>query len=82
VGAQIAADALNVPVATVTSVGEGGAYGAALLAAYTEYSTVSLSDFLSDKVFNNVSEYLYTPKNTDDFNKYLSRFKDGLKNLI
>lgn len=58
VAQQVLADAIATPVAVGDSAGEGGAWGMALLAAYTAHaasaeagSTDSLSRFLSEQIF-------------------------------
>lgn len=52
VGQQILADALNVPITTMETAGEGGPWGMALLAAYMLHGgQTSLEDYLDEKVF-------------------------------
>ncbi|MDR0986578.1 MAG: ATPase [Ruminococcus sp.] len=79
-GAKAAADAFGVPVFTGVSAGEGGAYGAALLAAYLKNNDSKLDVFLSKKVFMKADETGYQP--TDDgikeFDEYYGRFIAGL----
>ena len=56
VGQKLMASALGVPVAVMESAGEGGAWGIALLAAYSKRKTAgeTLESYLSDKVFDKV----------------------------
>ncbi|MDR0903741.1 MAG: ATPase [Ruminococcus sp.] len=79
-GARAAANAFGVPVITGVSAGEGGAYGAALLAAYLHYNGTKLDEFLAKKVFANLNETVFEP--TDDgikeFDEYYGRFIAGL----
>ena len=53
VGQQILADALDVPISTMETAGEGGPWGMALLAAYSQQKAPgqSLEDYLQNRVF-------------------------------
>ena len=53
VGQQILADAVNAPVSVMSTAGEGGAWGIALLASYmmTKKDGESLAQFLDNRVF-------------------------------
>jgi sugar (pentulose or hexulose) kinase len=79
-GAEVAANAFGVPIATGVTAGEGGAYGAALLATFINYSDIPLDVFLSEKVFASVDETIFTPSvaGIKDFDEYYGRFIAGL----
>ena len=82
VGQRFLASALNVPVAVMESAGEGGAWGIALLAAFTarENKAQSLAQFLDQQVFSKFASSVMQP-NADDskgFAAYTERFKAGL----
>ncbi len=76
IGQKMMAAALNTPVATVKTAGEGGAWGIALLASYMVHKeyTQSLSDYLTKKVFagqveNEQQSDIEDVKGFDDFLK-------------
>lgn len=80
-GAKILASALNIPVVTMKTAGEGGAWGMAILAAYaTHGGNMSLSDYLETKVFSNLEKKTTQPDSlySEGFNIYLNRFEKGL----
>jgi sugar (pentulose or hexulose) kinase len=79
-GAQTAANAFGVPIATGVSAGEGGAYGAALLAAYLQNNENTLDRFLAEKVFADTPETIFQPtdEGIKDFDDYYGRFVTGL----
>ena len=83
VGQQILADALNVPITTMSTAGEGGPWGMALLAAYMvrKGDSESLEDYLTNKVFTAAeSSTLYpTLEGVAGFETYLKRYKACLK---
>jgi sugar (pentulose or hexulose) kinase len=83
VGQQILADALNVPITTMSTAGEGGPWGMALLAAYMvrKEAGETLEDYLTQKVFQNAdSSTLYpTVEGVAGFESYLQRYKACLK---
>lgn len=81
VGEQLLADALNVPITTMETAGEGGPWGMALLAAYMHRKTdESLETYLSDKVFSTAKSSIVYPNSEGvaGFEKYISRYKDCL----
>lgn len=81
-GQRFLAAALDVPVVLTESAGEGGAWGIALLAAYSvrENKEQSLADFLDKKVFAGVSETRMEPLAADvkGFSAYTEKYKAGL----
>jgi len=83
VGQKLMASALNIPVAVMDSAGEGGAWGIALLAAFTacKESNESLESFLEKKIFATSAVSTITPDATDvkGFNEYLDRYKAALE---
>lgn len=77
VGQSIMADALNTPVWVMTTAGEGGAWGIALLAAYLSSSDkLSLPEFLDKEVFKDAQGSKIDPneKGVEGFNKFLERY--------
>jgi sugar (pentulose or hexulose) kinase len=83
VGQQILADALNVPITTMSTAGEGGPWGMALLAAYMvrKEAGETLEDYLTNKVFTSAeSSTLYpTIEGVAGFESYMKRYKACLK---
>ncbi|MCL2221603.1 MAG: FGGY-family carbohydrate kinase [Oscillospiraceae bacterium] len=83
VGQKLMAGVLETPVAVMESAGEGGAWGIALLAAYSESKEFgeSLEDFLDNKIFADAALSTITPDPSDaeGFNKYLETYKAALK---
>lgn len=82
VGQRLAAAAMNVPVTVMETAGEGGAWGAALLAAFlvNKQADESLEDYLSAKVFANNPGSTVKPDNNDvaGFGKFMERYRAGL----
>lgn len=78
---QILSDALNVPVSVMTTAGEGGAWGMALLAAYMVLGKgKSLPDWLDSEVFASVEKTTLYPdeKGREGFNEFMKRYVSGL----
>jgi len=82
VGQKMCAAALNVPVSVMSTAGEGGAWGMAVLACYMVHKKHGerLSDYLADKVFKDVEGQKIYPDRADvnGFTLYLARYKEGL----
>lgn len=80
VGQKYMAAACNAPITCMETAGEGGPYGMALLASYLENNSVSLGDFLNEKVFGNAKSVTLQPDAADveGFNRYLALYKSGL----
>ncbi|MBP2114768.1 xylulokinase [Paenibacillus silagei] len=82
VGQRICAAALNVPVSVLSTAGEGGAWGIAILASYMIHKepNESLADYLSSKVFCNMEgqEVAPDPTDVDGFALYMERYTKGL----
>ena len=78
VGQQILADALNVPITTMETAGEGGPWGMALLAAYSRQKTPgeALEDYLENRVFCSAASTCAQPDpaGVAGFQEYLSRY--------
>ena len=79
VGQQFLADALNVPISTMETAGEGGPWGMALLAAYMGKKAPgqSLEDYLADRVFKTATRITVSPDpaGVAGFQKYMERYK-------
>lgn len=82
VGQKIMAAVTETPVTVMETAGEGGAWGMAVLAAYmSSKDEMSLDDFLTDKVFNELRTTTVSPDENDveGYRKYLKRYVEGLK---
>ena len=82
VGQQLLANALNVPITTMETAGEGGPWGMALLAAYMcrKQQRESLQDYLTDKVFCSAKSVCAEPdpEGVLGFAKYMDKYKAAL----
>ncbi|WP_138496499.1 xylulokinase [Paenibacillus pinistramenti] len=82
VGQKIVAAALNVPISVMSTAGEGGAWGMALLASYmiNKDQEESLEDFLEQKVFKNAEGQEMAPDEADvqGFEAFIKRYQAGL----
>lgn len=82
VGQQLLANALNVPISTMETAGEGGPWGMALLAAYMQRKEKgeTLPDYLMEKVFQNAKRTCLQPDaaGVAGFASYLERYKAAL----
>lgn len=78
VGQQIMADAINVPVSVMSTAGEGGAWGIAILAAYevNKEANETLPEFLKNKVFAKSQCDVVSPKaeGVAGFNKFMKDY--------
>jgi sugar (pentulose or hexulose) kinase len=83
VGQKLMAGALGIPIAVMESAGEGGAWGIALLAAYTvcKEKDESLEAFLEQKIFadSRISTIQPDPNNVKGFEAYLKHYKAALE---
>jgi sugar (pentulose or hexulose) kinase len=82
VGQSIMAAAMNVPVSVMETAGEGGAWGAALLASYMirKDEGETLDHYLAQKVFHGETGTVIKPDAQDEagFNVFMERYKAGL----
>lgn len=81
VGQSILAAALNTPVTCMTTAGEGGAWGIALLAAYmVRGGGLSLAEWLNREVFAGAQGETIAPDPADvkGFDEYIARYTRGL----
>ena len=82
VGQQILADAVNAPVSVMSTAGEGGAWGIALLASYmiNKKDGEDLADFLDENVFkgNEGSTLAPEAEGVKGFNAFMDRYMKGL----
>lgn len=82
VGQQILADAVNAPVSVMSTAGEGGAWGIALLASYliNKEEGEDLARFLDEKVFagNQGTSLDPKPEGVEGFNRFMERYMKGL----
>ena len=79
VGQQFLADALNVPISTMETAGEGGPWGMALLAAYMcrKEDNQSLEDYLENQVFASAKSVTVQPdpEGVAGFARYIERYQ-------
>ena len=82
VGQKMVAAAMNTPVSVMSTAGEGGAWGMAILASYmlNKGPQEGLEDFLDDKVFAEVDGQEIFPDAVDvkGFETFIERYKKGL----
>lgn len=82
VGQKIMAAAMNAPVSVMTTAGEGGAWGIALLASYAKNKVdgETLEDYLNDKVFAGDAGVKLEPdaKDVEGFDRFIERYRGGL----
>lgn len=81
-GQRIMAAALGVPVSVMETAGEGGAWGAALLASYMLHKEKgeSLDHYLDEKVFKDKEGIRMEPDPEDEagFQAFMERYRKGL----
>ena len=79
VGQQFLADALNVPISTMETAGEGGPWGMALLAAYMlrKEDGETMEDYLTNRVFANAKSVTLAPDpdGVEGFKSYIARYE-------
>ena len=82
VGQQFLAAALRAPVSVMQTTGEGGAWGAAVLAAYRlrKKADETLQTFLTNEVFQNRESSTQVPqkRNVEGFRKFMEVYAKGL----
>ncbi len=81
VAQQFMADAVGADVSVMTTAGEGGAWGMALLAAYmNEGGEKTLPQFLDEKVFASMEGSTLSPDKAgaEGFAKFMENYKRGL----
>ena len=82
VGQQILADAVDAPVSVMSTAGEGGAWGIALLASYllNRREGEDLADFLDENVFkgNEGSTLVPEAEGVKGFDAFMNRYMKGL----
>lgn len=81
VGQRYMAAACGAPITCTETAGEGGPYGMALLAAYSDHTDESLESFLSNKVFANAKSVTLAPEaaDMDGFKAFMDKYRSGLK---
>ncbi len=79
---MLTADAMNVPITVMTTAGEGGAWGMALLAGFMKAGNgEELAEFLGNRVFKNAEKRIVEPEKdgVEGFREYMKRFVSGLE---
>ena len=81
VGQKLMAGAMKTPVSVLSTAGEGGAWGIAVLASYAKNNFgLSLEEFLDKKVFSKYEISTVEPDINDvnGFEKYITLYKKSL----
>ena len=90
IGQRMLAAAIDTPVSVMSNAGEGGAWGIAILAAYSSYirnftdcqkkDALSLADYLDHYIFNssNISTVEPVPDDVTGFNTFIMNYKKML----
>ena len=81
IGQQVLANALNVPITVMSTAGEGGPWGMAVLAVYAKRDTdESLEDFLDKEVFTNPESMTLSPEpeGVAGYQKFIEKYQGGL----
>src|SRR5699024_6471328 len=82
VGQQLMANAIKTPVSVTNTAGEGGAWGMALLASYSNNNNFNkpIQEFLDQNVFINrkIKNIKPNQKGIEHFSNYLKRYKSML----
>lgn len=84
VGQTMVAAALNTPINTMQTAGEGGAWGIGLLAAYVLKSNeMTLPQFLNENVFKGTQGTMVEPNSSDveGFNHWLAQYRTYFQKL-
>lgn len=80
VGQKLMAGAMNAPVSVMKTAGEGGAWGAAVLAAYMLAKGGSLEDYLENTVFAKCESSTVEPDENDvkGFEEYMKNYEKAM----
>ncbi|TDQ56798.1 sugar (pentulose or hexulose) kinase [Mesocricetibacter intestinalis] len=82
VAQKVLSSALNIPLATMNTASNGGAWGIALLASFLHKRNegYSLEDYLDQCIFNNVKMTLSTPDQSmaEGYRQFIRRYKRGI----
>lgn len=81
VGQRLMAGAMNTPVAVMSTAGEGGAWGIAILARYAlDTQNKSLEDYLDEFIFSKYESSVVEPvaEDVEGFKQYMKLFKKAL----
>ena len=83
VGQRYLAAAVGAPVTVMDTAGEGGAWGIALLAAYSldKKENESLEDYLENRIFGHLTGETVQPREDDKegFNLFMTRYMAGME---
>ncbi len=80
VGQKLMAGAMNAPVSVMKTAGEGGAWGAAVLASYLSCNEIPLEEFLNNKVFAGCESSTVEPdkKDVKGFEEYMKKYEKAI----
>lgn len=78
---QYLAAALNTPIAVMTTAGEGGAWGMAILAGFASRGNCPLEQYLEKEIFVNSEQKVVKPNAevVNGFNAYAQKLKQAIK---
>ncbi|SHK65636.1 xylulokinase [Alicyclobacillus tolerans] len=82
IGQQVLSNVLNIPVTVMSTAGEGGAWGMAVLAVYCKYGNeqISLEDFLDQEVFTHPYSITLNPEanGVAGYEEFIKKYQAGL----
>lgn len=81
IGQQVLANALNIPITVMSTAGEGGPWGMAVLAVYAKQGgNESLEDFLDKEVFANPESMTLSPEpdGVAGYREFIQKYQKGL----
>lgn len=80
VGQRLMAGAMNAPVSVMQTAGEGGAWGAAVLARYILENSLPLEEYLDKTVFASCESSTENPDSNDvkGFEEYMKKYEKAL----
>lgn len=80
VAQRILAGAFNTPIRVMTTAGEGGAWGMAILADYLEHTDLTLDEYLNERVFADTQSTVEdpVPEDVEGFKAFFTQFMKGL----
>lgn len=84
VAQQLLANTLDTPISVLETAGEGGAWGMALLAAFSvSKSSLSLCDWLDENVFSKINSSTLFPETEkkEGFSQFFKLYKTGLSGI-
>ena len=81
IGQQVLANALNIPITVMSTAGEGGPWGMAVLANFAcRQTAMNLEDFLDQEVFKEPESMTLSPEpeRVAGYREFIQRYQAGL----